>query len=299
MRISECLLGATAVTRGNNGDYFLAVNKGIILIKKDGSKQQIIQLDTRILDLKCSGDILYGVGDEGTFIRSLDYGKSWTTQKMKTLGPIWSVCCNEDGTVVTHGNHILFLSHDFGQTWKTVHPFHSLKYKPSIRSILLDNSFVYIGTKIHQKYGGIWKLNLLSFHMVRIKHDKRMISSMIKHKQYIITAIGTSKGCNGSIEFCRDNARLNQYKWERCESDTEENCYLDLSESSGFLYTTTTQDGTGVGKVLRIFLDEKKVTHCAYVHGHGWRVSNNKNEFLVAGLYGSLYANAEVNNFIH
>lgn len=300
MRISDCLLGATAVTKGTDGDYFLAVNEGIVLIKKDGSKSTQLKLKSRILDLKCNGQTLYGVGDEGTFIKSVDYGNTWVTKKMKTRGSIWSLCCNDEGTVVTHGNHVLFLSHDFGETWTVIKPFHSLKDDmPSIRSILLDGQHVLLGTKMHRQYGGIWRLDLTRYHMTRIKKDTRMISSIIKHKQFIVSAIGTSKGCKGSIEFCQESCLMNKLKWETCESETDENCYLDLSENDDFLYTTTAQDLNGVGKVSRVFLDEKRVTPCAFIHGHGWRVSNYKNEFLVAGLYSSLYSSADMNHYIH
>ncbi len=301
MRISQCFSAATAVTKALNGEYFLAINNGISLIKKDGTEKKLLQLENRILDLTFLENIVYGVGDKGTFIRSLDYGRTWDCISLPTLGSIWSICANHKGTVVTHGNHVLFLSTDFGQTWKTLQLFHGLGVnKPSIRSILLDNQDVYVGTKVHQKYGGIWRINLDRYEIVRVKKDTRMIASILKHKHYLVSATGTCKGFKGTIDYCHTSNLFKQNcEWDTCESEDQERCYLDLSESDGFLYTTTSQDINGVGKVSRVYLDEKRIVPCAIVHGHGWRVSNHQSEFLVAGLYTSLYANSELQQLIH
>lgn len=294
MLFSQCFAGATAVTKALNGDYFLAVDSGILLIKKDGTEKLLLKLQYRILDLIYCDSMIYGVGDCGTFIRSLDYGLTWDVTKLPTTGSIWSVCSDKTGTVVTHGNSVLFLSTNFGATWKTLSPFASLLgSKPSIRSILLDGKFVFVGTKVHQQHGGIWRIDLQRFESTRIKKDTRMIASIVKHKQYIVSATGTCKGFKGTIEFCHaKKATLQNCEWETCESDCKERCYLDLSESDDFLYTTTSQDENGVGKVSRVYLDENRIEPCAIVHGHGWRVSNHQNDFMVAGLYTSLYSHS-------
>ncbi|OIJ18739.1 hypothetical protein BKP45_15760 [Anaerobacillus alkalidiazotrophicus] len=301
MRISQCFSGATAVTKGLNGDYFLAVDKGILLIRKDGTEKTLIQLENRILDLTFIDSIIYGVGDNGTFIRSTDYGHTWDVSTLPTTGSMWSICSNKNGTVVTHGNTVLFLSLDFGNTWKTLHPFQGLiGSKPSIRSLFLEGPYVFVGTKVHRLHGGIWRVDLEHYETIRIKKDTRMIASILKHKQYIVSATGTCKGHKGTIEYCQATPTFSQtYEWETCESDCQEGCYLDLSESDGYLYTTTSQDEKGVGKVLRVYIDEKKVVPCAIVHGHGWRVSNQQSEFLVAGLYTSLYTNSQFQHFIN
>lgn len=77
MLISQCLSGATAVTKALNGDYILAVNNGIIKVKKNGIQKELLKLDHRILDLTFFDSNIYGVGDNGTFIRSTDYGCTW------------------------------------------------------------------------------------------------------------------------------------------------------------------------------------------------------------------------------
>lgn len=300
MLISQCLSGATAVTKALNGDYILAANNGIILVKKNGIQKELLKLDYRILDLTFNDSNIYGVGDNGTFIRSTDYGCTWEMTTLPTSGSIWSICTNNNGTVVTHGNYVLFLSSDFGKTWKILHPFQSLLgNKPSIRSIFLDGQFVFVGTKVHQQHGGIWRIDLQHFEMVRIKKDTRMVAAILKHNQYIVSATGTCRGFKGTVEYCHASiSSSKQYQWEACESNCRERCYLDLSESEGFLYTTTSQDENGVGKVSRVYLDEKRIEPCAIVHGHGWRVSNQQNEFLVAGLYTSLYSNSVYQHLI-
>lgn len=116
----------------------------------------------------------------------------------------------------------------------------------------------------------------------------------LKHNNYLVSATGTCKGFKGAIEYCHiRNLALKNDEWEACESNCRERCYLDLSESEGYLYTTTSQDENGVGKVSRVYLDEKRIEPCAIVHGHGWRISNYQNEFLVAGLYTSLYSQSQ------
>lgn len=181
MRVSQCFSGATAVTKGIDGDYFLAKNEGILLIKKNGTEKELLALDHRILDLTFVNSVIYGVGDKGTFIRSIDYGASWEISQLGTSGSIWSICANHNGTVVTHGTNVLFLSKDFGKTWKNLHPFQSLLgTKPSIRSILLDGNHVFVGTKVHSLHGGIWRVDLNRCEVIRIKKDSRMIASIFK-----------------------------------------------------------------------------------------------------------------------
>ncbi|SDZ09809.1 hypothetical protein SAMN05421736_10667 [Evansella caseinilytica] len=300
MQISQCFAGATAVTKAHNGDFFAAVDSGISLIHRSGTEKMLIQLDRRILDLTCMKNTIYGVGDNGIFIRSSDYGETWQTTTLPTKGSIWSVCASEHGTIATHGNNVIFVSNDFGNSWKTIRPFHSLKgAKPSIRSLLLDEHYVYAGTKVHPQYGGIWRIDLHRYEVTRIKKDTRMIASLLKYKQYLVSAAGTCKEAGGSIEYCHAFCPGNkQYRWRVCESDCQERCYLDLSQSDDYLYTTTSQDRNGVGRVSRVYLEDNKVVPCALVHGHGWRISNHQSQYFVAGLYTSLYSNSEMQQLI-
>ena len=94
----------------------------------------------RIRDLHSEGNVVYGVGDEGIFIRSMNGGENWTVQRFPTKATSWNVCSNVQGTVIAHGDKTLYHSNDFGSTWETIHPF--LEYgggAPSIRSLFYTN----------------------------------------------------------------------------------------------------------------------------------------------------------------
>ena len=64
----------------------------------------------RIRDLHSEGNVVYGVGDEGVFIRSMNGGETWTIQRFPTKATSWNVCSNENGTVIAHGDKTLYHS---------------------------------------------------------------------------------------------------------------------------------------------------------------------------------------------
>lgn len=282
---------ATAVVSHPDG-YFLAVNGGILLLNKTGKERKVLDIDVRILDLKCSGDIIYGIGDNGVFIRSKDCGLTWEKRKLSTSGSIWSISCNEKGLVAAHGQHVVFLSRDFGRSWKIIKIFKNLENPPAIRSLYLDDYTLYIGTKIHAAYGGIWSLDLQKYRATQIKSEKsRMIASIQVHNQFLVAASGSCKGNKGSVDFCEiPTNHTESYRWQQCLNYTKENCYLDLSEDNGYLYTSTSKDQLGKGKVFQVSLKEKLLIPCGLVNGHGWRIANKQQEYLVAGLYESSYS---------
>ena len=106
------------------------------------------------------------------------------------------MCNNIEGTVIAHGDKTLYHSNDFGSTWEIIHPF--LEYgggAPSIRSLFLYKHYLFIGTKIHTKYGGVWLFNLETRKLKRIKIVmNQMISALTLHNSYLVAASGSCKG---------------------------------------------------------------------------------------------------------
>lgn len=289
----RCMLATssgTAVTKDFRGNYVLAVTGGISRLNKEGLQRKVLPLNTRILDLSStSNGVIYGVGDNGIFIRSLDWGETWVIHRLPTSMSIWSISCSDSGAIITHGQHCIYVSTDFGQSFQVLKPFSNLTHKPTIRCLCLKGNSIYIGTKIHHTYGGVWELNLTKRKLIQIKKENnRMVSSMQVSNGYLITASGSCKGKKGTIDFCSLD-RSNE-KWERCNSDWPENCYLDISEHDGILYTTTSMSKDGNSRVFKINLNKKTLAPCGVVKGHGWRIVNDRDEFIVAGLYETLYS---------
>ena len=79
---------------------------------------------------------------------------------------------------------------------ETIHPF--LEYgsaAPSIRSLFLYKHYLFIGTKIHTKYGGVWLFDLKTRKLKRIKIAmNQMISALTLHNSYLVAASGSCKG---------------------------------------------------------------------------------------------------------
>jgi hypothetical protein len=64
---------STAVTRTENNSFVVATVSEGLFIEKNGIWMNVLpQLNYPIRDLKCTGEIIYGAGDKGTFIRSTD-----------------------------------------------------------------------------------------------------------------------------------------------------------------------------------------------------------------------------------
>lgn len=286
-------LAASAVTKMDNGAFLIAAEHEGIFVKNKNDWVKILNLpNKRILDLTSSGQNIYGVGDSGLFIRSTNGGGNWEIKQFHTNSSMWSVCCNEDGLVITHSDKYLYLSKDFGESWQRIEPFHFTVNRPALRSLCLNSSQLFLGTKIHAKNGGIWRLDLKTGEMKKIKKEfNSMIASMDVIENVLMAACGSCQGTDGKIIFC-ELSQLDGYDmplWETCVSDIAEACYLDLSWSDNVLYTTSTKNKNGVGKISRVFLNEKKVVPFGEVKGHGWRIVNQKEEYVVAGLYESYH----------
>lgn len=286
-------LSATAVTKVENGGYLIATDQEGIFVKNEGDWKKTLHLpNTRILDLKSTGQFVVGVGDAGLYISSRDGGRTWSKKRFHTNSSMWSVCCNEDGLVVTHSDKALYLSRDFGETWKIIDPFRFCKRPPSPRSLCLHHDELFIGTKIHRQNGGIWRLHLKTGEIRKVKKETNsMVASMKVNDGFLMAACGSCRGKEAKIVFCELSQLIkpDMPDWETCTSDNGVACYLDLTWDEDVLYTTSSKDKNGVGMISRIFLKEKKIVPFGEVKGHGWRIVNQEEEYVVAGLYESYH----------
>ncbi|MCI3921135.1 hypothetical protein MO973_12900 [Paenibacillus sp. TRM 82003] len=287
-RMNETFMSATAVTRLSNGDIVVAAKDGVYVRSGEVWIRSLTSLGKRIRDLTSQQEKVFGIGDGGTFIKSTDGGRSWTARRFSTQAPGWSICSDATGTVVAHGEKVLYISTDYGDTWSVVKPFQRHD-SPSIRSLCLYQNFIFIGTKIHSSQGGVWCYDLNDGTAERIKaEDQRMISSMLTYKQFLITASGGScSSFNGSIDFCKMAGGVKgSLEWETCHG--QQQSFLDVNEDGGNIYATSTQNKEGYGTVSKVCLDAKEVLPCNLVKGHGWRISGKANNYFVAGLYESI-----------
>ena len=278
---------STAVTRTESDSIVIAtVNNGIIL-EKDGKRtNSFVLLNNQIRDLKSVDRFIYGVGDNGLFIKSVNDGKDWLVKQFPTKASVWSVCCNSKGLVVAHGEKVIYISTNYGETWKIISPF-QVPNPPSIRSLCLSGNKLFIGTKIHPVNGGIWMFDLQTFEATRIKSESdKMISSMLVENGLLITVSGSCRGKEGVLEFLQMKGLSHEiYHWTKCFSKEEHGSFLDISSHNGILYTTSSQNDSGYSTVSRVFLEDQLIVPCDYVKGHGWRICNENEDYIVAGQY--------------
>lgn len=295
--MNETFISATAVTRSSKGDVVLATKEGVYI--KTGKKWNcsLDYFGKCIRDLSCQEEVILGSGDGGAFIKSQDGGLSWVVKRFPTQATGWSICSNSKGTVVTHGDKVIYVSTDYGETWRFVHPFH-FDDAPSIRSLCLYKDRVYIGTKIHKSHGGVWCYELNSGSLTKVKaEDSKMIASMLTYKGFLITASGSCSHNHGSIEFCSiEQLEAGYHTWIPCCGGVQPRSFLDLSEHRGEIHATSTQDSEGYSMVVHVCLEMKEISPCNFVKGHGWRIAGDAQNYFVAGLYESLeYSNSILN----
>jgi hypothetical protein len=294
MSMNESFISATAVARSGNGDVVLATKEGVYL--KTGEKWSCLldYFGKCIRDLSCQNEVILGIGDGGSFIKSQDGGQGWIVKRFPTQATGWSICSDSKGTVATHGDKVIYLSTDYGDTWSFVYPF-QFEDAPSIRSLCLYQDRIYIGTKIHRTHGGVWCYELNSGRLSRIKaEENKMTASILAYKEFLITASGSCSESQGSIEFSSLNeAKGGSYTWVTCCGAAQPKSFLDLSGDKGEIYATSTQNQEGYGLVVHVSLDTKQISPCNFVKGHGWRITGNARDYVVAGLYESIqYSNA-------
>ncbi|WP_078428546.1 WD40/YVTN/BNR-like repeat-containing protein [Alkalihalobacterium alkalinitrilicum] len=285
--------GGTAVCKDQNGEYIVAIEREGVYRLVGNRLTSLFPFPFRIVKLIKVCSILYAVGEKGVFLKSWDGGKTWEHKFLPTTTTIWSVVGNSRGIVITHGNNCLFFSYDFGDTWCQVQPFVRLKdNQPSVRSLCLLNNFLFIGTKIHRTYGGIWKLDLSSLKMSWVKKEMNsMVSSIIVYENYLLVAGGSCKGTKGKIEYCSLLSKNNDYFWNEFEQVESQASFLDVTEDNGFIYVTSSQGKDGYATVSRIHIENNIVVPCNKVRGHGWRIANHNQHYVVAGHYETIHSN--------
>lgn len=153
--------GATAVASAKHSGYFVAIKReGIFHYSLEQGWTKLFQLKSKICSITYIGDYLFGAGERGTIIRSSDQGATWSISSFPTNATIWSITGTTDGFVCAHGKHCIYISEDFGVSWKIVKPFSALSHPPVIRSLCLHEERLYIGTQIHEVHGGVWAYDL-------------------------------------------------------------------------------------------------------------------------------------------
>ncbi|MEM5003029.1 hypothetical protein [Priestia megaterium] len=286
------MFSSTAVTRTKNNSFVVATANDGLFIEKNGVwKNTLPRLNYHIRDLKCTGKIIYGVGDKGIFIRSTNEGETWRIQRFPTKASVWSITCNPKGLVVAHGEKVIYISTNYGETWNTLYPF-QFSNPPSIRSLCLYKDSVFIGTKVHPKHGGVWMVDLLTNEVRRIKIEtSRMISSMLVHKHVLVTVSGACREKNGALEFLPLNGIKHKTKlnWKVCYSSDGHRSYLDVCAHNDVLYTTSSQNEEGYSFISRVNLENYEQVPCDFIRGHAWRICNENENYIVAGLYETKY----------
>lgn len=281
------LFSSTAVTRTEDGSVVLATNKNIF-IEEDGKWISTLTLSNyQIRDLKCADGVIYGVGDKGIFIRSTNGGVDWLIEHFPTKANVWSIVCNAKGLVVAHGEKVIYISTNYGETWRVLSPF-KVNNPPSIRSLCLYDKYLFIGTKIHSENGGVWMMDLTSHEVTKLKAEtNQMIAAMLVYKQQLVTVSGSCRGKDGVVEFIslQNIKSKTEYNWHKCYSDDGHGSYLDISAHNGVLYTTSSQNESGYSTVSRVYLENQQIVPCDYVKGHGWRITNVNENYIVAGQY--------------
>ncbi|MDA7026269.1 exo-alpha-sialidase [Bacillus sp. CLL-7-23] len=281
--------GATAVTASNSG-YFVAIKQeGIFHYSFEFGWKHLLQFKAKICSITYIGHFLFGVGESGTIIRSSDNGLTWTISSFPTNATVWSITGCDNGFVCAHGKHCIYISEDFGVSWKIAKPFRDFTIPPVIRSLCLYQNHLYIGTQIHNQCGGIWVYDLEKDSVFLIKKETdRMTASMIIFKQtWLVCAMGSKKGRCAAIDVI--NIHTNEHKIIRSGIVDKEDSFLDISENRGVIYVTSAQDTKGFSRIYQFDFDKQELKWFESIKGHGFRVANQKEHFFCAGLYECKY----------
>lgn len=246
------------------------------------------------------GPYLFGVGEKGTVIRSADEGKTWTMSSFPTNATVWAITGRNNGFVCAHGKHCIYVSDDFGVSWRVAKPFAEFHNPPVIRSLCLHGGNLFIGTQIHEYFGGIWAYDIKRDTVQVVKKEKnRMTASMLVfNENWLVAAMGSVKGKHGAVTV-RNLLNGEEFTIQSSMIRNEES-FLDLSEDDGIIYVTTTQDENGFSRIYQVDLEARSLKWFDTIKGHGWRVANQKENFFCAGLYECKFVQPyEVSAMIH
>ncbi|MFC0270727.1 WD40/YVTN/BNR-like repeat-containing protein [Metabacillus herbersteinensis] len=279
--------GGTAVVSSSMGGYFVAVKgEGIYYYSPQGTWKRVFSTEQRILTIMEIGHTLFGAGENGMILRSMDNGETWSKTYFPTKASVWSLTGTNDGCIFAHGKHSIYVSENFGDSWIAFKPFQTLETPPVIRSLCVYGNQIVIGTQIHAQYGGIWLYDLNSGLLSHLKKEENtMISALlILDETYLLVAKGSVKGQKGTVELINLEKIPTYLSYN---SLYPEESFLDLAENNGVIYATTSQDEHGYSRIYRVDLNEQLLQLFETTKGHGLRVANHAEEFFVAGLYES------------
>ncbi|OEI74011.1 hypothetical protein BG616_07270 [Bacillus subtilis] len=293
--------GATAVTASAFSGYFVAVQReGIFHYSMEQGWRKLFRLKSKIHCISYIGPYLFGVGEKGMVIRSADEGNTWTMSSFPTNATVWAITGRNDGFVCAHGKHCIYVSDDFGVSWRVAKPFAECDNPPVIRSLCLHGDNLYIGTQIHEYFGGIWAYDIKCDTVQIVKKEKkRMTASMLMfNENWLVAAMGSVKGKHGAVTI--QNLLTNEEFTIQSSMIRKEESFLDLSEDDGIIYVTTTQDENGFSRIYQVDLEARSLKWFDTIKGHGWRVANQKENFFCAGLYECKFVRPyEVSAIIH
>ncbi|MGD7009066.1 exo-alpha-sialidase [Metabacillus sp. 84] len=293
--------GATAVENMMDEGFAVAVrNEGLYKYSPAGDWRSLLKTRERIRSIATYGGIIFGGGDRGLIMRSMDNGRTWTSAILPTNAAIWSIAVSKEGMVAAHGKHTVYFSSDFGSSWSSYPIFAHLEDKPVIRSLCFYSGFLLAGTQIHDVNGGIWIADLLSRETMLLKEEtKAMVSSMlVVEDSFLLAAKGSAHGGRGAIEMLPLTGRYrNPHSFS---SRVQEASFLNISLDEGVIYTTSSQDEFGYSRIYKIDLCEKKLILSDTIKGHGFGIANRKEEFFVSALYESKYVqSSETTGYVH
>ncbi|MCI4139295.1 exo-alpha-sialidase, partial [Bacillus vallismortis] len=83
-------------------------------------------------------------------------GKTWTMSSFPTYATVWAITGRNDLFACAHGKNCIYVSDDFGVSCRVAKPFAGFDNPPVFRSLCLKGSCLFIGTQIHEDYGGLW-----------------------------------------------------------------------------------------------------------------------------------------------
>lgn len=89
-----------------------------------------------------------------------------------TNATVWAITGRNNGFVCAHGKHCIYVSDDFGVSWRVAKPFAEFHNPPVIRSLCLHGGNLFIGTQIHEYFGGIWAYDIKRDTVQVVKKEK-------------------------------------------------------------------------------------------------------------------------------
>ncbi|WP_198317085.1 WD40/YVTN/BNR-like repeat-containing protein [Sutcliffiella horikoshii] len=290
--------GSTAVLSTPDIPFLVAVKKSGIYSFEDGKWLLQYGLTQNIYKLVKLGRFIFGIGDYGTILRYDPYQKKWTHTTFSVPQRLWDITGNEQGLIVTHGGSKLYVSRNYGSSWTVVKPFASLNAPPLIRSLFFSDDYIYIGTQVNKKQGGVWKYSLLTRELKLVKReDNSMVSSIyISDRDSMLITKANVKTGEGSVEMRKaDNS------WICFKQPLSEKAFLDIFMANNRLHATTSRDEFGYSRIYEIHRESMTLIPIETVEGHGFRGAGFEDQLFISSPVESKWINNryEVPSLLH